>query len=583
MKKRTDMKTIYRITAAVVAGLFCMACDLDTIPEDSITPEVYFKTETDLKLWTNQFYSQFDDAPSTTCADDHIYRTLGNVITGTRSAADESGWIWTHLRRINYYLENSGNCENEAVREHYDGVAYFFRAYFYYVKVRRYGDVPWYDYVLDSDDEVSLHKPRDDRGYVMDMVMEDLDRAISALGEDKEIARVTKWTALAFKSRAALYEGTFRKYHGLGDHDKYLSLAAGAAEEFITGSGYGLFTNGSEPYRELFYSDDAKQEEVILARLYNFDDLNLSHSIQFNIENNQQSFTRRFMNHYLMADGTRFTDIPGHETMPYTDETQGRDPRMEQTVLCPGYVQVGETSVSPNTLLALTGYQPIKFVSDASRGGASKGTSDWPLFRTAEVYLNFAEAKAELGILTQDDLDKSVNLLRDRAGMPRIDMADANNDPDAYLLACYPNVTKDANTGIILEIRRERTVELVMENFRLWDMLRWREGAQMVNATNPYYGVWFPGPGTYDMDLDGQDDLELYVDDPVGNTSTRKKIGSDIILSDGTAGYIWAYSGITYTWNEERDYLWPIPADERVLSGGMLTQNPGWSDSTNFD
>ncbi|MCD8172880.1 MAG: RagB/SusD family nutrient uptake outer membrane protein [Alistipes sp.] len=560
-----------------------MACDLDTIPEDSITPEVYFKTETDLRLWTNQFYSQLDDAPSTTCADDYIYRTLGDVITGTRSAADESGWTWTHLRRINYYLESSVNCENESVRAHYDGVAYFFRAYFYYVKVRRYGDVPWYDYVLASDDEASLRKPRDDRGYVMDMVMEDLDRAIASLGEQKEIARVTKWTALAFKSRAALYEGTFRKYHGLGDHDKYLTLAAEAAGEFIAGSGYGLYTSGSEPYRELFYSDDAKQDEVILARLYNFDDLNLSHSIQFNIENNQQSLTRRFMNHYLMADGSRFTDIAGHETMPYTDETAGRDPRMQQTVLCPGYVQVGESTVSPNTLLSLTGYQPIKFVSDASRGGASKGTSDWPLFRTAEVYLNYAEAKAELGTLTQDDIDKTVNRLRDRAGMPHLVIADANNDPDPYLLACYPKVTRSANTGVILEIRRERTVELVMENFRLWDMLRWKEGAQMVNATNPYYGVWFPGPGTYDMDLDGQDDLELYVDDPVANTSTRKKIGSDVILSDGTAGYVWAYSGIKYTWNEERDYLWPIPADERVLSGGVLTQNPGWSDSTNFD
>ena len=506
----------------------------------------------------------------------------------TRMASNEKGWTWTALRKINYYLANSHNCTDEAVRTKYDGVAYFFRAYFYYEKVLRYGDVPWYEQVIGSEEEELLKKPREDRGIIMDHVMNDLKNAIEMLPREKDVARVTRWSALALKSRIALYEGTWRKYRNLPDADKYLQLAADAASTFISESGYSLYKEGTEPYRDLFCSDDAKQEEVILARIYNFEGLNLSHNVQFNIRNSAAGFTRRFMNHYLMADGSRFTEKEGHETMSYTEETAGRDPRMAQTVLCPGYIAKGEESVTANDMTAMTGYEPIKFVSTAAHSGASKGTSDWPLFRTAEVYLNYAEAKAELGTLTKDDLLISIDRIRDRAGMKGLDMAAANANPDPFLLACYPNVTKSENTGVILEIRRERTIELVMEGLRMWDMFRWKEGAQLVNETNPYYGIYFSGPGLYDMDGDGRNDLELYVDKQTSSPAdglTVLRIGSDIILSDmaENRGYVVAWSTLKYTWNEERDYLWPIPADQRVLTGGLLTQNPGWTDSTDFD
>ena len=172
--------------------------------------------------------------------------------------------------------------------------------------------------------------------------------------------------------------------------------------------------------------------------------------------------------------------------------------------------------------------------------------------------------------------------------MGGLDMEAANADPDPFLLACYPNVTKSANTGVILEIRRERTVEMVMEGLRMWDMFRWKEGAQMVNETAPYYGIYFPGPGLYDMDGDGKNDLELYAAQQTSTPAdglTVLKIGSDIVLSEAAdnRGYVVAWNALKYTWNEERDYLWPIPADQRVLTGGLLTQNPGWTDSTNFD
>ena len=187
------------------------------------------------------------------------------------------------------------------------------------------------------------------------------------------------------------------------------------------------------------------------------------------------------MNHYLMTDGTRFTDKQGYETMFYTEEVKDRDPRLQQTVLCPNYIQKGETTVTANDLTAYCGYRPIKFVGTKDHDGAAKSTSDWPLMRAAEVYLNYAEAKAELGTLKQEDLDISINKIRERAKMPDLILTDANNNPDPYLGTCYPNVEQGANKGVILEIRRERTIELVMEGLRQWDLFRWKEGKQMFN------------------------------------------------------------------------------------------------------
>ena len=577
------MKRLIILALTLTVGL--SACDvLDLEPKDRVTQFDYFKTANDLELFSNPFYNNLlDKEPFDEQSDLLVQNTLSAILFGgSHRTVPESGggWSWTDLRRMNTLLEYADMCEDKEAVTKYTAVTRFFRAFFYFEKVKRFGDVPWYEQVIGSEEEELLKKPREDRGIIMDHVMNDLKNAIEMLPREKDVARVTRWSALALKSRIALYEGTWRKYRNLPDADKYLQLAADAASTFISESGYSLYKEGTEPYRDLFCSDDAKQEEVILARIYNFEGLNLSHNVQFNIRNSAAGFTRRFMNHYLMADGSRFTEKEGHETMSYTEETAGRDPRMAQTVLCPGYIAKGEESVTANDMTAMTGYEPIKFVSTAAHSGASKGTSDWPLFRTAEVYLNYAEAKAELGTLTKDDLLISIDRIRDRAGMKGLDMAAANANPDPFLLACYPNVTKSENTGVILEIRRERTIELVMEGLRIWDMFRWKEGAQLVNETNPYYGIYFSGPGLYDMDGDGRNDLELYVDKQTSSPAdglTVLRIGSDIILSDmaENRGYVVAWSTLKYTWNEERDYLWPIPVGEMNTNTAM-EQNPGY-------
>ncbi|WP_430811911.1 MULTISPECIES: RagB/SusD family nutrient uptake outer membrane protein [unclassified Carboxylicivirga] len=576
------MKLLYISIIAILAfGL--SACDdfLTLNPEDTLSPDTYFSSENELRLWTNSFYAQMDEADGQAGqnADDNIDNALGAIMEGQRDPSSENGWNWSMLRKINYYLQNSHNCTDLEARNHYDGVAYFMRAYFYFKKVQRYGDVPWYNQVIGSADEELLYKPRDSRELVMDSVMADLDNAISMLRTSKSVSTVTKWTALALKTRAALYEGTYRKYHNLGNADKYLKQVVDAGKDFIANSGYGLYNEGDKSYRDLFISDDAKETEVILTRIYSIES-NLRHGIPFNISNMRQGFTKDFMNHYLMANGTRISDNAGWETIQYPAETVNRDPRMAQTVLCPGYIQPGTSGKVTNDISALTGYKCVKFMGEPEFDGAAKAISDWPLFRTAEVYLNYAEAKAELNELSQADLDISINKIRQRANMPGLNLVAANGNPDPFLVDYYSNVTQNSNTGVLLEIRRERTIELALEGFRQWDLLRWKEGQRFVG---PYYGCYFPGEGTYDMDNDGKDDLALWVTNEItipGGTS--KQIGVDIKLSDGSSGYVTAFESFDLDWNEERDYLWPIPTDERVLSGGVLSQNPGWKDSSGY-
>ena len=142
-----------------------------------------------------------------------------------------------------------------------------------------------------------------------------------------------------------------------------------------------------------------------------------------------------------------------------------------------------------------------------------------------------------------------------------------------------PTLLADANEAVILEIRRERMVELAQEGFRYYDIIRWKEGL-VFNA--PFYGMYFPGVGTYDLDGNGTIDLEIYSDAATSNAAVKSKLGKDIFLANGDSGMVVLHGDIARNWNEDRDYLYPIPSDERNLTGGALTQNPGWNDGLTF-
>lgn len=562
--------------------LLLASCDLDKTPLATLSPETYFSNEEELRLYSNKFYEDIVPEASGIYNDnaDMIIKTpLDESVSGQRMVPSTgNGWDWKPLRRINYLLANSHHTTDVAVRNQYDALARFFRAYFYFEKLKRYGSVPWFNTVLGSADEL-LFKPRDSRDLIADSIMQDLDFAVAHLSETKEVYRVNKWTALALKSRASLFEGTFRKYHDLPNADKYLNICTEASEQLIDEGGYVLYKTGSTPYRDLFANTKAIGQEVILARDYD-EGLGLFHTVQ-NYENastmGRPGLSKTFVNTYLTSSGGRFTDLANYDTKEFVEETQNRDPRLAQTIRTPGYTRINSTAkVAPNLSYTMTGYHLTKYAMEQIYDASGKSISDMPIFRIAETYLNFAEAKAELGSLTQADLDKSLNLLRARVSMPKLDLAAANAHPDPYLSSAetgYPNVN-GTNQGVILEIRRERGVELVMEGFRYYDVMRWRVGKRF---EKPFLGMYFKQLGNYDLDNNGTIDVCLYEGTkPSSSASLFLEVGKDIILSDGNKGNIVAHGNINRVFREDRDYLYPIPSEEINLSNGILEQNPNW-------
>ena len=603
------MKSYIKYIALLSASLVFASCEdmLDKFPLDKLSPETFLSTETEMRSYTNAYYPMLPSGFFSGGQSDAVVgRNLDDEIRGARTINSGDGsWSWTYLRRINTFLEYADNCKDEKLRNEYIGLTRFFRAYFYFEKVKKFGDVPWYDHTLGSDDE-GLYKARDSRELVMRNIVADLDYAIDHLSDVHSDYRVSKWTALALKSRICLFEGTFRKYHagditlktlpeGAKPYSWYLEQAADAADKFMASSRYVIYNDeGTNSYIGLFTKHNVSEsinKEVILARDYNVE-YSVTHSANNDYQSatlNKYGVTRKIIASYLMADGSRFTDKAGWETMTFMDETKNRDPRMAQSIRTPGYCRFGtDTHLAPNFNHCVTGYSPIKYFRGPAEDGYQMSDCDLILFRAAEVYLNYAEAKAELGTLTQSDIDRSIKPLRDRVGMPNLNMAAANANPDPYLMAQetgYPKVARQnsTNVGVILEIRRERSIELLGEGFRYYDIIRWAEGHAF---EQPLLGMYFPGEGTYDLDEDGVADVTLYTGDaaPAGSASNTFKIGSEILLSNGTSGYVDTHkdSRPGWTWDEDRDYYYPIPVKERSLTEGALTQNNGWNDGLEF-
>ncbi len=596
------MKRLFLFALALATGL--TACDdwLDKEPLDKISQFDYFKSATDLELFTNPFYNNMlSKEPFSQQSDQLVQYNLSNeMIGGNKRTVPTTGggWSWTDLRRMNTLLAMAPlNCEDKAAVTKYCAITRFFRAYFYFEKLKRFGDVPWYDKELGSADK-DLYKPRDSRELILTKMLEDIDEAINGGGLTEKVStyRVNKWTAMALKVRFCLFEGTYRKYHGIDieghDYKYYLELAAATARKIMDESPYKLFKTGQPEtdYVTLFAKENADPDEYMLA-IRSDAGLQIFHNATgyaVMVTQGRPGLTRKFVNTFLMKDGTTFTDRPGWQEMTFTDETKGRDPRLAQSCRTPGYKRIGSTEVVPPDIsTANTGYQLVKFVQAVPPEGdrGDKSTCDMPVFRFTEVLLNYAEAKAELGTLTQDDLEISINAIRERAGMPDLDMTAANKAPDWYLASQeygYPNVT-GANKGVILEIRRERAIELLEEGFRYYDLMRWKAGYCI---DQPITGMYFPGPGEYDLTGDGKTDVILYAEGSPRPAEVPGiqlyELNKDIYLTgeNSARGYMFYHKTVERTkFNEERDYLYPIPSTERQLNPN-LTQNPGWNDGS---
>lgn len=574
------MKKFKTLSLLILIFVSCNDDFMERYPKSSLSPETYFTSEAELKSFTNGFYSHLPDLVngylfSAKQGEDIATTTFPQEFIGTRTVPGSGGgWTWTNLRAINFYLANSQKCKDVTIRAKYDGIARFWRAFFYYEKLTRFGDVPWYDKVIEQSNEEALTKARDSRGYVFERILEDIDYAIEHCSTERNPEGITKWTALALKSRMCLFEGTFRKYHEKIGWEAILAECVSASEEMMQYSGYEVYKSSPDKaYREMFLTEEPNPEFILAATFTNT--LSKNHYINLHLQGPSQthvSMSRTLFNSYLNSDGTRFTDKPEYTTMPFYESTQNRDPRLSQSIRTKGYAYPNSTKkLLPDFSASTTGYMITKYVTNIT---TINGTNAIPYFRYAEVLLNYAEAKAELGEITQGDINRSIKFLRDRVGMPNLDIAIVNASPDNFLAFLYPRVA-GPNKGIILEIRRERRIEMFLEGLRWDDILRWKEGPLLGKQVR---GAYFAGVGDYDLDGDGSTDLVIYSGNRPSMVTGRQYMDiSNMHLSNGLAGgEIIVNPHINRTWNEERDYFYPLPLQELQLNPNLV-QNPLWA------
>lgn len=591
-----------------ILAVFPGSCKKDFLqrdPQTEITSNDFFKTPSDLETYTNGFYEMMVPAYSNTTAPSFadIYSDNISVYTGgsetdvlirggiTPSTVD--GWnTWDKLRSINFMLDHVTQTTGDAdAINHYTGIAKFFRAYFYYNMVKLYGNVPWYGHVLDKDDE-DLYKPKDPRTLIVDSVMNDLAFAAEHIKADGSNTRVTKWAALALLARTALHEGTYRKYHdevGLGNTaEAFLQKAKEASQQIMDEGGLSIYktSGGAEDFRTLFSSTDlsGNPEVIFLHKTSKTEGIsNLAHYVL----DWQWALSRSLADEFLMTDGTPFTAQPNYDKKTFTQIFQNRDPRMAETIMPPGF-----STNPPDGLPYLIkpnfgGLLQVKFYprDPAQRGGNDDSYTDMAIFRYAEVLLINAEAKAELGSITQGDIENTINLLRDRVNMPGLNMANANAAPDATLAAEYPAVI-GANKGVLLELRRERRVEMAGEGLRYDDLYRWKAGALLGEDSQ---GIYVPALGALDVTGDGQYDIAILeapgeeapiagLPDNVKNNLVKYYLSDNFFyLSNTTSGNIMFVKDKEQPRDfiEPKYYYRPIPLQQTLLNT-KLTQPDGW-------
>lgn len=587
------MKNNHYIVIAMLTLSFA-SCNLDEVPVDTGTKQAIFGSASGLELYANSFY---DILPGTDVGvfqgddvSDLVARNgVDNYLSpNALSPITSSGWNWNALRNINYFIENA---ENSMIpeRNNYIGTARFFRALFYFDKVKRFGDVPWIDRTIEITDSLTLHGPRTDRFEVMDKVLADLNFAIDniTLTSDPSATRITKNVARAYKSRIALFEASYRKYH---TEYNMQGTANTWYEEVVSASdainGFSLHQAASEErsYRELFITKSPFADETILA-------VALDASLQvFSSANrrfisptygNRPSLTRNFINMYLKLDGTPFTNDPNHGTTPFVKEVMNRDLRLKQTIRLGDYRRT-ENSVPviapPNFNQTVTGYQPIKWSYDERfpYDDESRNDNAHIIMRYAEVLLNKAEALTELGRISAGDWTETIGALRERAGIAGPTLTSLPTVADPYMVNYFQG---QFTNPVFLEVMRERAVELVFEGLRPDDLRRLHIGELFAEA--PMNGMYVPELGEYDLNEDGVMDVLFYQGtrpSPSNSTIAFVDVSSStaagrIQLSNGTSGEIIWNPG-PREWSDKK-YLYPIPEADRDRNPA-LGQNPGW-------
>nr|WP_196936893.1 RagB/SusD family nutrient uptake outer membrane protein [Sphingobacterium hungaricum] len=495
---------------------------MERYPLDKITDINYWQTENDLTLYVNNFYpiyvvgfgfqwqdqtiqprgvnvgmTVYGDMLSDNAAplSQNLYSS--NLYTSYLTSDSKAiGYSYENIRSLNIFLENYNRVQiDQTIKNRYKGEVLFFKVYDYFDKLKNWGEVSWLSNSLQTNSE-ELYLPKTSREELLDSMITNLDLAIEYLpeGGSESNNRINKQMALFLKARIGLYEGTFRKYHNVAnDANKFLEYCVDASEEIMSGGKYNLIQGDKNAvYYNLFATNTyVGNTEVILAREYS---TALSYGSAFSryfTQNLRHQFgaTRSLVDDYLCEDGLSISSSPlflGKESI--TLELQKRDPRLTQTIanygtynLAVGVSQGADNAPYPNLQgmsgnKCPTGYRLAKwwYNNPTDWNATTNGQQAGLMWRYAEVLLNYAEAKFELGEISQTVIDNTINKLRDRVKMPHLIIG--NEPSDTRLDNIYTTYLGGTINATLREIRRERRVELAFENTRWDDLVRWKAG-----------------------------------------------------------------------------------------------------------
>ena len=559
------MKKIYNLILMGAAVFSLASCNLDMEPETTLTDAAYWNTEGDLRGACNRFYQQLSGSNDLGGGFSHDYRSDELNNNGSANSVSDGSWTvpstsgsWTdaywRIFIANNILEKAVKANvTEEVRNKYLAEARFFRGYYFFELVKKYGDVPLLLKAIDDTQDEALSMPRTPREEVIAQVYEDLEFAARWLPDIDNVdtwGHVAKSAAQAMIVRVGLREGTFCKYHSVtgSDYKAHLKKAIDAAETLMAEGKHSLYPD----FSALFTYDGegrANNKEAIFVKVYGPNGAGTTtHSNSRQMEN-AASLTRNMVDLFLYTDGLPREKSPlklETETR-YDDVFTDRDPRLAMTVY-----QVGEDAYKgPYIPFAFRyGYNLKKgFILD-DWNTTNKETLDKMIIRYGEVLISYAEALYEYnGSISDNQLNATVNALRNRAGMP----------------AMLTNAFVTANgLDMLEEIRRERTIEFIDENKRYDDIIRWKI-AENVLPVDIIGGKWFEE----DMNVQ-REDIEARLTANGGMMDGKKRYDEDDFYVLERAE--------DRRFDSSKDYLYPVPLKEITLSGGTVTQNPGWRD-----